>query len=418
MLAHFSRAGARFVFAALLTGSATSACSGMNRGGPATPSQTKAQTSESDLQAVYGRELPPLPTKAIQVEKLSGEAEAAGPATTESLEKSFHLTIPIGTEAPVQCFVYKGGVDTGGTLLAITREAAKHVDIRVFKVADVSLVGDYPVVYLEAQYLAKTPKGEALGELKSMFYQHPVSPMLCVHDEVGYNESFRRMTKGLAASLKIAGKELNPTKSLQVYVDKIGGRPAGFTSHVVLSDKTGKLTSLSRSSTFIPRSESELAIEDEVGAEVWDAEGRLLEAVYADSEAGELNVDIALKKVGPQEYAYKGKHSGKELSGKFKTKSKRGLSTDKMTTNLVATELLTGKSKELKVEQYHAGLNPVSPVEVSYKTESKEKRVIKVMLGKMEALATADDKGMMEKVEIPIGGIQLSQERVLVRGSP
>jgi hypothetical protein len=40
------------------------------------------------------------------------------------------------------------------------------------------------------------------------------------------------------------------------------------------------------------------------------------------------------------------------------------------------------------------------------------------MLGKMEALATADDKGMMEKVEIPIGGIQLSQERVLVRGSP
>jgi hypothetical protein len=89
-----------------------------------------------------------------------------------------------------------------------------------------------------------------------------------------------------------------------------------------------------------------------------------------------------------------------------------------MTTSLVATELLTGKSKELKVEQYHAGLNPVSPVEVSYKTESKEKRVIKVMLGQMEALATADDKGMMEKMEIPIGGVQLSQERVLVRGSP
>jgi hypothetical protein len=188
--------------------------------------------------------------------------------------------------------------------------------------------------------------------------------------------------------------------------------------HVVLSDKTGKLTSLSRSSTFIPRSERELAIQDEIGAEVWDAEGRLLEAVYADSEAGELNVNISLKKVGPQEYAYKGKHSGKALSGKFKTKSKRGLSTDKMTTSLVATELLTGKSKELKVEQYHAGLNPVSPVEVSYKTESKEKRVIKVMLGQMEALATADDKGMMEKVEIPIGGVQLSQERVLVRGSP
>ena len=416
-----SRAAARLIFVAMVAGCAASACSGAKQSGPAAAGPSSAAASpggEFDAEGYYKREIEPLAKKAIQVEKLSGEAEVNGDAKSESHDNSFQLTIPVGTESPVECFVYKNAVDPGGTLFAFTREAAKQVDVRLFKVADVSLVGDYPVVFLEAQYLAKTAGGQALGELKTMFYQHPLTPMLCVHDELGYNESFRRVTKALAASLKIADMQVNPTKSVQVYVDKIAGHPAGFSSHVVLSDKGGKMTSLSRSTTFIPRSVSDLVISDTVSSEVWDSDGKLLEAVYAVGEGGELNVNISLKRVGPQEYAYKGQHGGKSVAGKFKTRSKRGLATDKITTGLVAAELLTGKSRELKMEQYHASINPSAPIEVSYKTESKADRRIKVTLGPMEAVATADDKGMLEKMEIPVGGLSLSQERVLVRGAP
>jgi hypothetical protein len=251
-----------------------------------------------------------------------------------------------------------------------------------------------------------------------MFYQHPVSPMLCVHDELGYNETFRRMTKALASSLKISDMQVNPTKLVEVYVDKINGQLAGFSSNVLLSDKTGKLTYLSRSSTFIPKAENDLVIQDEASTEVWDAEGRLLEAAYADSDAGELAFNMSLKKVGPQEYTYKGQQRGKQLAGKFKTKSKRGLTTDKVKINLVATELLSGKSKELKLEEYHASVDPLAPTEVSYTTESKEDRRIKIKRGKMEATATTDDKGMLEKLDLPLGGVSLTSERVLVRGAP
>jgi len=415
-----SRVAARFIFAAIVTGCATSACSGAKKAGPASaaPAAGESQGGEFDPEALYKREIEPLAKKAIQVEKLSGEAEIEGAAKSESHENSFQVTIPVGTQSPVECFVYKNPVDPGGTLLMFTNEAAKHVDIKLFKVADVSLVGDYPAVFLEAQYLAKTPQGQALGELKTMFYQHPVTPMLCVHDELGYNDSFRRMTKAFAGSLKIADMDVNPTKSVQVYVDKIAGHPAGFSSQVVLSDKKGKMTYLSRSTTFIPRSVSDLAISDAASSEIWDSDGKLLEAVYAGSEGGELSVNISLKRIGPQEYTYKGQHGGKSVSGKFKTKSKRGLATDKITSGLVAAELLSGKSRELKMEQYHASINPTAPVEVSYKTESKGERRIKVMLGPMAAVATADDKGMLEKLEMPMGNLSLSQERVLVRGAP
>jgi hypothetical protein len=151
---------------------------------------------------------------------------------------------------------------------------------------------------------------------------------------------------------------------------------------------------------------------------VWDADGRLLEAAYADSESGALRFNISLKKVGAVEYAYKGKRGDKSVAGKFKTKGKRGLATEKIVADLVAKELLAGKSSELKTEEYHAGLNPEGPVEVSYKTASKENRLIKVKLGEMEAVTTSDDKGRAEKIEIPVGSASLTSERVLVRGSP
>ena len=426
MLEGFSRVVARFTLVATLSGCAASAGQGSPPptgapppSQPGAPQPGPAPSGRGvDLEALYARELTPISTKSIQYKKLSGEAEIAGTATFKDHDTSLEVTIPIGTQSPLQCFVYRNEVDAGGTVLLVTREAAKKVDIRAFKVADVALIGDYPAVFLEAQYLAKTDRGQALGELKSMFYQHPTSSMLCLHDELGYNESFRRITKALAASLKIAGAEINPSKLMEVYIDKIQGQPAGFSRNVVLPGKNGSLAFLSRSTTFIPRSLRDLVIQDAASSEIWDADGKLIEGSYAESDGGELSLQIALKKVGPQEYTYKGKRSGRPVSGKFKTKNKRGLATDKTTTALVATELLTSKSTELKLEEYHAGLNPEAPVDVSYKTESKEKRLIKMTLGQMEAHATADDKGMLEKLEFPVGSITLSQERILVRGSP
>jgi len=242
--------------------------------------------------------------------------------------------------------------------------------------------------------------------------------MLCLHDELGYNETFRRMTKVIASSLKIADMQVNPPKFIEVFIEKVGGQPTGFSSHVALPDKNGKLAYMSRSTTFLPRSERELVIRDKASTELWDPDGRLVEAAYADSEAGQLSLSMSLKRVGPLEYSYKGKFDAKQVSGKFKTKNKRGLATSKIVSGLLATELLSGKSSELKLEEYHASVNPQAPVEVSYRTASREKRLIKMKLGEMEALATSDDKGGLEKVEIPLGELNVVEERVLVRGAP
>src|SRR5260370_21817894 len=210
MLEDVSRIALRALLV-LAVGSA-GACANTKGGSRASPSAGNAPGGNFDPQGAYARELQPLAKAPIQLDKLSGEAEAGGAPTLKDLGTSVQMTIPVGTEYAVQCFVYKKEVDAGGTVLKVMREVGKSVDVRLFKVQDVSLIGDYPAVFLEAQYLAKTEKGQALGELKSMFYQHPVTPMLCMHDELGYNDTFHRMTKSLAASLKITGVSVAPTK--------------------------------------------------------------------------------------------------------------------------------------------------------------------------------------------------------------
>src|SRR5262249_53789223 len=148
--------------------------------------------------------------------------------------------------------------------------------------------------------------------------------------------------------------------------------------------------------------------------ERWEQGGRLVEAGFAYSQGGELEVDIALKKIGPQEYSYKGKHSGKDVSGKFKTKGKKGLASGKMVASIVASELLSGKAREVKIEEYHPSLNPEGPIEVAYQTQSKADRRIKATLGQMSLVGTADAHGELEKIEMPMGPITITQERVFV----
>ncbi len=420
MIEPSSRVVSWLVLAAGLSACGASAKTGSAQANqPAAVSSDKAQpeSKKFDIDAYYQRELAPLAKKAFTFQKLSGESEASEAAKIVDDEGSFHLTIPLGTKAPLECFVYKREVDPAGSLVAIAREVKKSLDVRLLKTADVSLVGDFPVVFLEQQYVSPTEHGQAAGELKTMFYDHPVTPMLCMHDELGYNASFQRVTKNLAASLKVAGLEVNAPKLLEIYVDKIADQPAGFSRHVVLPGKNGGLVSTSKASTFIQRSPRDLVSSDSITTEICDKDGRLLEASYVEAEGGELAREIQMKRIGPQEYTYKGKHSGKNVSGKFKTKGKRGLSGDKALTAAVLSELLSGKSAEMKMEEYHPGLNPEAPVEVAYKVDSKEQRRIKISVGQMEMLATADDKGLMQKLEIPVGSVKMIRERVLVRGS-
>src|SRR4051812_37162193 len=84
---------------------------------PAKPPPTLDQLLERELPDSVGDELVELGTRRLKV-------EAAGPVKVEvdPAKKFVELKLPLGTQLPVQCFVYPTAIDAGAT---ITRAIAQ-----------------------------------------------------------------------------------------------------------------------------------------------------------------------------------------------------------------------------------------------------------------------------------------------------
>jgi len=383
---------------------------------PGTPASSKI--IKGDVQAFYAREVPPLPKTPFTVGPVSGEVESAAPPQTEQDDRSTRLTLSLGTGTPMKCFVYPQPMDVGSQLLSIVK-AMTNVDIRSVRPTDVVVIGEQVAVFVEVQYLAKTSGGAALGEVKLMAYGHPIWPLLCMHDEVGYNAAFKRVTSGLASSLKVTGRELRIPSFVDISVERVDGHPVGFSRSATVVDEQGNKLYLESSSSLVPRSGQDMMVEDTSRVETDDKQGRLARVVYAKSEGGEISENLTLEHRSANEYRYEGIHLGKKIAGVLKTKGPKGFATGtEVRRGLRKLVGLGGKDvAELRVEEYHPDLDVGSPIEVLYRPQSKKDRTVTMTLGSAQVTLTLDADGLAQKGEMPIGGVTLTMDRVLLRGS-
>jgi hypothetical protein len=394
------------------------AASPASASGDSAPSQEgDAKVVHGDVQKLYEREIGALPQSPFTVGGVSGEVESASPPKTEQDDKSTRLTFSLGTGSPMQCFVYPKPMDVGSQLLAIIKSISS-VDVRAARPTDVVVVGEHAAVFAEVQYLAKTSGGAAAGEVKLMAYDHPINPLLCLHDEVGYNAAFKRIAIGLAASLKVEGRSLRIPEFIDLSIEKIEGHAIGYTRSSLMTGDDGKKVYVETSATLVPRSAKDMMVEDESRMETLDKQGQISQLVFAKSEGGEVSEDLTLTRSAPNAYRYDGTHLGKKVSGVVKTKGPKGFPSN-VEVRRAERKLLSGdgKSAEMHVEEYHPQLDAGAPVDVLYRLTSKKDRTMSMKLGEAEVTLTFDHDGLSEKGAMPIGSSTLTVERVLVRGT-
>jgi hypothetical protein len=388
------------------------------------PEQATTSSSDSsafqkgDLRELYKRELPAGPKAALSVGSVTGDVESSAPPKGKAGEDSIQFEFPLA-HTNVTCFVYPGQLDAGAQLLKITKALAEKFEIRSVTPKDVVVVGEDVALFVEAQYLVKTERGQALGLLKSMVYtgSTPSTPMLCLHDEVGYTETFKRVTLGLAGSLKRTGVAPRTEKYLELYVTKLDGHPTGFSRERIVEGPKGVVFE-ENSTDLIPRSPVDLTATDTAIAETWDKTGGISEIRYAHGDGEEVDT-MVLKRAGANAYSYDGTHHGKKVHGDFKTKGARGLRTQ-VEEHAAIRGLLSPKGNakaDLRFEKYSPGMDPTAPMEERLQLLSKPDRKVTLSLGEMQITEVVDENGRMAQGEMPLGPVHLTVERVLVRGA-
>jgi hypothetical protein len=372
------------------------------------------------IEEMFSREREDAGTQQLTLDGKTLEIEAAAPAEVSRDEalRQTSVSFSIGTAEKVQCFVYDQMVPVGTLLGRLTEGLRGKVDIKAVRTSAIEVVEKEPAVFSDIAYVAATPKGKVLGQLKLAVYPSSVAPLACVQDEPGYQQAFQRAVTRFASGLARTRASTEPIAYRAVYVTAIRGAPVGFERSIWVKAKDGTRTGTTVSAMIVPRSPSEWMLQDGTTVVQVGKDGYVTSKTAHMSANGEEQLELTLKrdKAG---YAYSGRVSQKDLSGSFKTKDKKGIASDVIVVREVKNQLMTGKKAELQFEEYLPDADPTAPLTVTLRRDPLAgPDAVNVETAKMKMAGRVDGAGDLLSVEVPMGPVTLLQERKFVEGSP
>jgi hypothetical protein len=416
----------------LATGCATTQSARPEEAPAAAPAQASAPTTEAapstdsnelSLEDARARELAPLAKQRLTPpgDHFTGEVEGSGAPVYERSEGTTSIRVPLRDASELMCFVYDNPIDPGGALMTIVRAISEDENLQVQRVYPTEIVdaGGVPAVFLDVDYVTPGQGGMLAGQVKLMVRASNKLPVLCAHDQPGFVQSFRRITLAMATSLAVAGQApAVAPRYAELQLVRLGKHPVGFEWWEVWEGEGGKRVTENTRMLMLPRSPTELVVEDATFSATSEAGGQLLELSYAKARGGELALQVTVRRESSGSYSYEGTRDGKPVQGTFQ--SKRGLSHELDTASAVRARLLTGKAQELTFDFYRPSSDPTKPVEVVYRKAEAAGRAVTVTSGDTVFTGTADARGLIEHVELPLPGstVRLTIDRVFARGEP
>jgi hypothetical protein len=394
------------------------------RAGEAAPAPSKPgpgadPAAAAALRKLFERELEPLKEIAFRTPKgFRGKVEAKTAPEVRSTDEGELLSISLGTEQPVTCTILPERIDAGGTTLQLLGRVAKSLEIVQARPSDVRAVGASAILFAEVIYRMKSEKGPLVGAFEIAVQPHETHSLICVHDEPGYAETFRRVVTGLAGSLASDEKDPRATSRFaEIVALRIGPMPIGFSERVIWPRPDGGRTTRTWGAQILPRTPSELAVADTFEQEDSDAQGLLIEATHVHVENGEVESRFHLTRgEDGKTYRYSGEKSGKKLEGTFP--SKAGLATELWFARRFDAKSGYGPKAEVRHEAWSSSSNPVAATPVAYRREGPGARRAHMSMGSLSVSGELDENGLFGKAEMPVGPAVLASDRLWTRGAP
>lgn len=355
---------------------------------------------------------------------LTAEVEATAPpeVAPQNEGATYAINVPIGTEQPIRCSVYSEAKSVAGTLQAVLAAqmkalAGKYVLRKAIPVG-VEVRGESPVVFVDVTY-GTAATGGRLGYLKMMMAGHPTVPVLCMHDEPGYEETFKRVTGAFAGSFKLRAATVKPV-GVEIAIMKIADVPLGFVRRTAVAAAGGALVVSEDASYLIPNKETRgMTAYDELRVEV-AAKDRTVDSVRITSSVNaRAETSLVVQRKGKNAYSYEGKVQGKDARGEFATKAPGGLPVGQPLAPETRAKLLDGSLAEVKAEVYDPAAAVGATYEITCRKAADAERTLIVAwdADRQTTLALDDRLGVLRGERFAAGGVKLTLERVFLQGA-
>lgn len=362
------------------------------------------------VEAQFARESEPAEKHAVKVDGMfTAMIEGKSPPKITREGQVLSVSVDLGWDTDVKCYVYTQPIDAGGSSNALLKAAGKAVKFKAVAPYFLDHHGFDPMLGIRGVYHIERDGELLAGDLKLMAMPRSEHPVICVHDAPGYATSFKRVSTEFAKSFQFQSEE-PPPKRGELWAITLEGEPVGFSREMTYPLADGKLQRVSLSASFLTSAPGEMSFEDEAEIVTTDKEGTLVGGKYLSLVNGQPNLEIGLSRT-KNGYNYTGTIQNKQVTGSFK--SKQPLKASYATERKFKALARGGKKAKFEQWEYEPSIDAAAPSKVSYEaTPIDDGMTIVSTLGPRSATLSANRAGVVRQAMIAAGSRKIQVDLV------
>jgi len=232
------------------------------------------------------------------------------------------LTIPAGAQTPISCNITEKDILVGQELLSHINNLASSKNISSYKIHKykTELAGDI----IHMNYIFDSyDKENKFGNYKlSILHKPGLGAVICVHDEAGYYNTFRKVVDSLARSefLKKKFSQFGTYKTKKIFLVHLNGKSIGYFEAYTFYESSDLLLNITNSVETVPVNETKFVVRERKNiAYVSSVSGELLNQQSTGFENGKPNDSLTITKLDKGKYKVKGTSNKKAVQAELYT---------------------------------------------------------------------------------------------------
>ena len=379
------------------------------------PRPEEPLSKEAMLDAAMKREATRLTsTDAVSPNKnFTATVDSSGAPSFGATEGVERLVIPIGSDAPVSCIIRHDAPPPAELLYGVIANVQGAMKKSQIAQLDVGLVGRVPYLLAEVDYVVEQNGVPSLGAFKAAAFERDDGTLLCVHEELGYRATFRRVSEQFARTLVRQDLEPVPVPlEYTVSIAHIGKQAVGYMleRHLVRDD--GAHLETESSSMLLPRAPSNLTSIASARVTTSDKSGVILAVKSTSSRDAGTVRELALEKKKTGKYHVEGASAGKPVKADF-TPTRPMWATWRERQELRTRMLGGSKVRTLTTSGYAASASATTATTTTW-TATDRPMVLDSAAGGMKVRVTLDEQARPMSVTIPNPSADIVIDRALL----
>jgi hypothetical protein len=279
------------------------------------------------------------------------------------------MTFRIGSSSPMSCWVRGARSDAGMAIQQKLDDLKKQMDQRGIKgrfdTPDVAVEveGNHPVLYADVPVTVGSGTAEKKGLIKLAVSPRDGGSLLCMHDEVGYKKTFRRIVGGLVTTANVSGDRPQPVYT-EISLAKIEGKTIGYTELYEFAEPTQVRTVKLMTLAAMKKVDGKptWTVTDAVRSIIATPKGEVTSIKSIAMVNKKPVTSMELKRGSKNDFVYDGTVNGTKVKGSFT--APRALETEGALAARMQ-QLASGKPKELKYLTYDEEQKVEAMIEVT-----------------------------------------------------